>query len=82
MHICYIEQKDSHLLDDPWVIRAKYFFPFQTPSYADKLRIYYEAVMNQTDSIDINHTREIPTDASSTIFYSKYIIKKILKSGT
>ena len=40
-YICYIEQEDFHLLDDPWAIRAKYFAPFQATSYADKLRIYY-----------------------------------------
>ena len=27
-NICYIEQEDSHLLDDPWAIKAKYFSPF------------------------------------------------------
>ena len=56
IHIRYIEQEDFHLLDDPWAIRSKYFTPFQTPSYADKFIIYYEAFINQIDSININHT--------------------------
>ena len=31
--------------------------------------------------MDINHTRESPTDAESTIFYNKCIIKKVIKLG-
>ena len=46
MHICYIEQEDIHLLDDLWAIKSKYLAPYQTTSYADKPRAYYEAVMN------------------------------------
>ena len=82
MHICYIEQEDVHLLDDTWAIKSKYLVSYQTSSYADKPRSYYEAVMNLIDSIDVNRTRENPTNASSIIFYSKCIIKKIIKPGT
>ena len=82
LHICYIEQEDFHLLDDPWSIKSKYFVPFQTPSYVDKPKIYYETVMNQTNIMDINYTIENSIDSSSMIFYNKCIIKKIIKLGT
>ena len=37
--------------------------------------------MNQTDNIYISHTREDSSNASFIIFYSKCIIKNIIKSG-
>ena len=64
------------------ILGLKYLAPYQTLSYSDKPRAYYEAVMSHTDSMDINLTKESPIDATSTIFYSKCIIKKIIKSGT
>ncbi|GFY88005.1 hypothetical protein Acr_05g0016440 [Actinidia rufa] len=30
VHICYIEQDDHHLIDNPWVIRAKYLNPLDS----------------------------------------------------
>ena len=51
MHICYIEQEDVHLLNDPQDIRSKYLTPYQSLSYVDNPRAYYEVVMNQTDRL-------------------------------
>ncbi|GFZ09343.1 hypothetical protein Acr_20g0011510 [Actinidia rufa] len=31
-HICYIEQEDYNLLEDPLMIRKEYFSPFQAPT--------------------------------------------------
>ena len=37
--------------------------------------------MTYTDSININHIRENPSDPSSAIVYNKTIIKKVIKLG-
>ena len=35
--------------------------------------------MTYTDSMNISHTRESPSDSSSAIVYRKVIVKKIIK---
>ncbi|GFS36096.1 hypothetical protein Acr_00g0043980 [Actinidia rufa] len=35
-HICYIEQEDYNLLEDPLMIRKEYFSPFQAPTLYGK----------------------------------------------
>ncbi|XP_057486650.1 uncharacterized protein LOC130783343 [Actinidia eriantha] len=82
LHICYIEQEDISLIDDAWAIRLKYLTPYQTPSLSGKPLTYFEAIMTQTNSMNISHTRESPIDLSSAIIYSKCIIKKVIKPGS
>ena len=78
MHVYYIEQEDLHLIDDPWTVRLKYLAPYQILSYSDKPKVYYEVVLNHTDSMDINHTRESPTDTTNTIFIVNASSRRLL----
>ncbi|XP_057486682.1 uncharacterized protein LOC130772810 isoform X2 [Actinidia eriantha] len=82
LHVCYIEQEDISLIGDARAIRLKYLAPYQTPSLSGKPLTYFEAIMTQTDSMNISHTRESPTNLSSAIIYSKCIIKKVIKPGS
>ena len=80
-HICYIDQEDYHLIDNPWSIRTKYLNPFQSRVQSGKPHIYFENILDQTDSMDIHHTRKNVADLASSIYYSKCIIKKVIKLG-
>ncbi|PSS23891.1 Reverse transcriptase/Ribonuclease [Actinidia chinensis var. chinensis] len=82
LHICYIEQEDISLTNYGWAIRLKCLTPYQTPSSSGKPMAYFEAIMTQTDSMNISHTRESLTDLSSAIIFSKCIIKKVIKPGS
>ncbi|GFS39820.1 hypothetical protein Acr_00g0065090 [Actinidia rufa] len=81
-HICYIEQEDYNLLEDPLMIRKEYFSPFQAPTLYGKPRGYFETILQLSDCMTITHTRENPKDNTSAIVYSKVIIKKLVKPGS
>ncbi|GFZ12694.1 hypothetical protein Acr_23g0010790 [Actinidia rufa] len=55
IHICYIEQDDYHLIDNPWAIRAKYLNPFQRVGFNQGnlefiLKIFWIKLKNQFSS--------------------------------
>ncbi|GFZ08015.1 hypothetical protein Acr_19g0009520 [Actinidia rufa] len=66
-HICYIEQEDYNLLEDPLMIRKEYFSPFQAPTLYGKPRGYFEIILQLSDCMTITHTRENPKDNTSAI---------------
>ncbi|GFY93282.1 hypothetical protein Acr_08g0016780 [Actinidia rufa] len=81
-HICYIEQEDYNLLDDPLIIRKEYFSPYQAPTLYGKPRGYFETILQLSDCMTITHTRKNPKDNTSAIVYSKVIIRKLVKPGS
>ena len=81
-HICYIEQEDYNLLEEPLMVRKEYFSPYQAPTLYGKPRGYFETILQLSDCMTITHTRENPKDNSNAIVYSKVIIKKLVKPGS
>ncbi|PSS17183.1 Pre-mRNA-splicing factor like [Actinidia chinensis var. chinensis] len=58
VHICYIEQEDFHLIENPWAIRAKYLNSFQSRIQSGKSRIYFENILDQIENSSMGNDSE------------------------
>ncbi|XP_059643537.1 uncharacterized protein LOC132285374 [Cornus florida] len=74
-----LDSQDEQWMPDPWEVKSRYF---QTQQYAapdGRHRYIYEAILTETSSVEINHTKQFSNSKDSPLTYSKAIFKRLIR---